>query len=122
MFFGCLGNFSDFETSKTSLKTKRFFVKTWISRPGSGDADPEEFGPCKNNETFLRSLGASGKQGAADFVSISVKSSTSAFRKNHFNTSGTAEHPFQHIICLSFRVPFGMLGAFVLKFRDSFVC
>ena len=39
--------------------------------------------------------------------------------KNNFNTSGAAEHPFQHLIFFSPRMPFGNLGAFFLTFRDS---
>ena len=39
-----------FQTSKTRLKTKRFFMKYQISSSVSGDDDPEVFGTSKDIE------------------------------------------------------------------------
>ena len=39
--------------------------------------------------------------------------------KNHFNTLGTAEHPFQHVSFFFSSDAFGELGAFFLAFWDS---
>ena len=37
---------------------------------------------------------------------------------NHFNTSGAAEHPFQHMF-ISPQMPLGELGALFVTFLDS---
>ena len=49
LFFYCLVNrFSDSVGLENKLENEAFFVKSRISRPGSGEAYPGVFGPSKD--------------------------------------------------------------------------
>ena len=70
----------------------------------------------KNNESYLRSLGASDKQGPADFDSISFESSSTPRKqqRTHFNMSWFFSSATWDARCLLFNklgVPFLQLGS-----------